>query len=141
MVFRLGGNEALDCVFVYSVNNDSGSYWHFVTAGLSDLYGDGRVLFPDYAIPDFAHPSGFGVELSLRVRKRAADTDKDIPSWPIQILHRIARYMFESGNRILPGDNIPWGESIDKRESLLNNFLTCEDHLLKPVCEFFIAFY
>ena len=44
MIFRLGGNEALDGIFVCVTR----SHWHFVTAGLSDLWGDGRVLFPIY---------------------------------------------------------------------------------------------
>ena len=36
-------------------------YFHFVTAGLSDLYGDGRVRFPKVD-----GLSGFGIELTIK---------------------------------------------------------------------------
>ena len=116
-------------MFVYSVNTNSGSYWHFITAGLSDLYGDRRVLYPNYE----GNQSGFGIELTMRVRKLPKETDKDIPSWPVFIFHRIARYIFESGNRIMSGDDVPWGEAVDKKHAILTNFLTASDHCLKPV--------
>ena len=117
----LGGNEALDCIFVY----ESDSYWHFITAGLSDLYGDGRVLYLEYE----DNQSGFGIELTMRVRKSGTD----VPQWPIFIFHKLARYIFESGNRIMPGDDFPWRAPIDQRDSILTNFLATSDELLKQV--------
>jgi suppressor of fused-like protein len=62
----LGGYEALDGIFVYSIpkSSQSPAYYHYITAGLSDLYGDGRVRFPV-----FENLSGFGIELTLKVEK------------------------------------------------------------------------
>ena len=42
-------------------SNRSLQYFHFVTIGLSDLYGDGRVRFPP-----FPGASGFGIELTMK---------------------------------------------------------------------------
>ena len=45
----------------------------------------------------------------------------------------MANYIFESGNRVRPGEDIPCGEPIDKQSSILTNFLTMDDTDLKPV--------
>ena len=46
-LFRLGGPDPLDFITVYSNNGDRSkgvpSHWHYISCGLSDLYGDGRV--------------------------------------------------------------------------------------------------
>ena len=60
-------------------------HYHFVTAGLSDLYADDRVRFPY-----FDGLSGFGIELTMKVIK----TDEAIPQWPVALLQRLARYIF-----------------------------------------------
>ena len=49
-----------------------------------------------------------------------------IPVWPTTILHKLARYIFESGNRILPGDNIPNHMPIENN-SFIRHFLAVED--------------
>lgn len=44
---RLGGPDPLDFLNIYRNPGDSGRglvpHWHYVTCGLSDLYGDNRV--------------------------------------------------------------------------------------------------
>lgn len=44
---RLGGPDPLDFINIYRNNGDKKrgipQHWHYVTCGLSDLYGDGRV--------------------------------------------------------------------------------------------------
>lgn len=42
---RLGGSECLDYISIYHNpgNESSSAHWHYVTFGLSDLHGDGRV--------------------------------------------------------------------------------------------------
>ena len=44
---RLGGPDPLDFINVYCNEGDAGNgipaHWHYVSCGLSDLYGDGRV--------------------------------------------------------------------------------------------------
>ena len=122
----MGGNEAIDFIYVYSINHpELGEYWHFITAGLSDLFGDGRVNFPIYEDHDL---SGFGIELSIMVRKQS----QHIPVWPPTILHKLARYIFESGNRILPGDNIPNNMPIENNSSL-RHFLAVDDLFVKQM--------
>jgi suppressor of fused-like protein len=122
----MGGNEAIDFIYVYSINHpELGEYWHFITAGLSDLFGDGRVNFPIYEDHDL---SGFGIELSIMVRKQS----QHIPVWPPTILHKLARYIFESGNRILPGDNIPNNMPIENNSSL-RHFLAVGDLFVKKM--------
>lgn len=121
----MGGFEALDGVFVYinpeNDETDEPSYFHFVTIGLSDLYGDGRVRFPT-----FAGCSGFGIELTIKVRKLSNSRDEPIPCWPINILQFLARYVFETGTRICAGDDIPLTDPI-MPGSRLNNLLTRKD--------------
>ena len=44
---RLGGPDPLDYISMYSNPGDSSNgilpHWHYITFGLSDLHGDGRV--------------------------------------------------------------------------------------------------
>ena len=46
-VFRLGGPDPLDYISMYSNPGDPSrgipAHWHYITFGLSDLHGDGRV--------------------------------------------------------------------------------------------------
>lgn len=47
MFFRLGGPDPLDYISMYSNEGDTKTgippHWHYVSFGLSDLHGDGRV--------------------------------------------------------------------------------------------------
>jgi len=118
----LGGYEALDGIFVHSIgkSGNTPAHYHFVTAGLSDLYADDRVRFPY-----FDGLSGFGIELTMKVIKT---DDSSIPQWPVALLQRLARYIFETGNRIVAGDDIPWGESVDLiSRTNLNNLIATQD--------------
>ena len=70
-------------------------------------------------------------------------TDETIPQWPVALLQRLARYIFgkdqiqnmsgrvlfsETGNRIVAGDDIPWGESVDLiSRTNLNNLIATQD--------------
>ena len=46
--------------------------------------------------PTFTGCSGFGIELTMKVRKMSNSRDEPIPCWPINILQFLARYVFES---------------------------------------------
>ena len=70
--------------------NDIFQHYHFVTAGLSDLYADDRVRFPY-----FDGLSGFGIELTMKVIKT---DESSIPQWPVALLQRLARYIFGKPN-------------------------------------------
>ena len=47
LVCRLGGPDPLDYISMYANSGDQEQgippHWHYVTFGLSDLHGDGRV--------------------------------------------------------------------------------------------------
>ena len=125
--FRLGGEDPLDGISVY--RSDEGvPHWHYVTYGFSDLYGDlddSRDIAPD-------KPSGYGFELTFRLA-RAAD-EQEPPSWPLNFLQNIARYVFRTGNVFAPGHwmtaNGPIAAGTD---SLLTEMGFVEDPQLAPV--------
>lgn len=82
--------EPLEMVRIY-VNQEQGGHWHYVSMGFSDLHGtspggeDGR--------------SGHGFELTVRVPRRDEDT---MPTWPIELMQYLARYVFATGNSLEP---------------------------------------
>ena len=43
-------------------------------------------------------PSGFGFELTFRLKKQAGETSP--PSWPAELLQSLARYVFQTGGYI-----------------------------------------
>lgn len=59
--------------------------------GLSDLHGDGRVH--DISGPESV--SGFGFELTFRLRREAEETAP--PTWPATLMQSLAKYVFQSG--------------------------------------------
>ena len=98
--YRLGGEDPLQGISVYRNKGDAGSkpHWHYLTYGFSDLYGDdddgdGE---SDEAGNSEDKRSGYGFELTFRL---AIDGDEPSPpSWPLNFLQNIARYVFKTGN-------------------------------------------
>ena len=75
--------------------------------GLSDLHGDGRV----HPRSDTNRTSGFGFELTFRlVRQRG---EKSPPTWPANVMQQLAKYVFTSGNILMPGDHVSWHAPLD----------------------------
>lgn len=108
------------------------AHWHYVTFGLSDLHGDGRVhIFEKTENPE--QRSGMGFELTFRlVRKPTINPttkqQEDLPPiWPANLLQQLARYVFQTGNRLCAGDNVPWKKSLDSSESNIRHMLIAED--------------
>ncbi|MGN8247324.1 suppressor of fused domain protein [Cellulomonas soli] len=65
---------------------DAGDHWHYVTYGLSELFG------PD---PDVApEVSGWGIELTMRVVR---GTDDAPPEWPFGMVAALAAQVRETG--------------------------------------------
>lgn len=62
--------------------------------GLSDLHGDGRV----HKISCPGLPSGFGFELTFRLKKSPDETAP--PTWPATLMQSLAKYVFTSGEYI-----------------------------------------
>lgn len=75
----------------------AGDHWHYVTYGLTQLFDD------DSSFPAQEGVSGFGFELTFRVARHAGT---DAPFWPVQMLQRLARYVFRSSNIFRPGDHM-----------------------------------
>ncbi|MBS5150163.1 MAG: suppressor of fused domain protein [Butyricicoccus pullicaecorum] len=115
--YRLGGDDPLDGISIY----DGGSFYHFVTYGLSELY-EKESNQPEY--------SGFGFELTLKVAKDGIRKREREQKNICGILQTIARMSFESGDIFMPDEYIYTGQTagIDADgTSQITGFLTMED--------------
>ena len=121
--YWLGGPDPLDYINMFSNpgSQDSDQHWHYVSCGLSDLHGDARV-HPPAPSPD--HPSGYGFELTFRLRREPGQNQP--PTWPAALLNSISKYVFESENKLVPGDHVNWGKPLDGAGSILKHLLVTE---------------
>ncbi|XP_055695516.1 suppressor of fused homolog [Lutzomyia longipalpis] len=132
--YWLGGNDVLDYITMYDNKGDPARnippHWHYVSFGLSDLHGDGRVHIPEPSA-DLEFRSGMGFELTFRLLK-TDDKNQRPPTWPANLLQDLARYVFTTGNRFCVGDNIPWPKkSLDNTDSKILHMLIAEDAQLR----------
>lgn len=89
--YTLGGPDPLDGISAWR-RTDPVPHWHFVTYGFSELYAKES---------DDPHVSGHGFELTFRlalVPSELADPHADPPTWALNYLQNLARYVFKSGN-------------------------------------------
>jgi suppressor of fused-like protein len=105
---------------------DSAPHWHYVSCGLTDLHGDARV-HPPATSPEA--PSGYGFELSFRLRREPNQNQP--PTWPAALLNSIAKYVFESENKLVAGDHINWSKPLDRGTSALRHLLVAKDPQLE----------
>ena len=130
MKYWHGGPDPLDFISMYpnpgSIEQGIPPHWHYVSFGLSDLYGDRRVH--ESSMPD--GPSGYGFELSFRLKK---DGELNPPTWPAALMQALARYVFQSENTLCMGDHIPWSTSLDGSESRIQHMLMAEDPQMPPI--------
>lgn len=63
--------------------------------GLSDLHGDGRV----HEVSGIDGISGFGFELTFKLKREPGETAP--PTWPATLMQSLAKYVFQSGMKIL----------------------------------------
>ena len=89
--------------------------------GLSDLHGDGR-LHPRTGP---GRPSGFGFELTFRLVKESTDTTP--PTWPANVMQQLAKYVFTSGNMLLPGDHVSWHTPLGNGSGRITQILMGRD--------------
>lgn len=127
-------NEPLDYIFIYanpgSPEEEVPEHWHYVSLGLSDLYGDSRV-HPIDPSASSERVSGMGFELTFRLKRHEEVTP---PSWPAQLLQQLAKYVFMSRNKFMPGDHIPWEKSLDGNEDTkIRHMLIALDCQLKKI--------
>ncbi|XP_022086688.1 suppressor of fused homolog [Acanthaster planci] len=129
--FWLGGPDPLDYISMYSnpglLERGIPPHWHYVSFGLSDLYGDGRVH--EFTGPDT--PSGFGFELTFRLKREPTETAP--PTWPAQLMQGLAKYVFQSDNTLCAGDHVSWHSPLDNSESRVQHMLMSEDAQLQPI--------
>ncbi|XP_070540904.1 suppressor of fused homolog [Ptychodera flava] len=129
--YWLGGPDPLDYISMYANPGDPARgilpHWHYVSFGLSDLHGDGRV----HEFTGGEGPSGFGFELTFRLKREATETAP--PTWPAELMQGLARYVFQSENVFCSGDHVSWHSPLDNSESRINHMLMAEDPQLPPI--------
>lgn len=121
--FWLGGPDPLDYISMYSNPGNPSlnvpPHWHYVSFGLSDLHGDGRVH-------EVSNRSGFGFEMTFRLKREEGETAP--PTWPAKLLQTLARYVFQSGNTLCAGDYASWHYALDNsQDSAIRHMLMSED--------------
>jgi len=127
--YWLGGPDPLDYISMYS--NDGNEelnippHWHYISFGLSDLHGDGRV----HALNGPDVPSGFGFELTFRLKREPEEQSP--PTWPAAVMQSLAKYVFQSNNTLCAGDHVSWHCSLDNSESRIQHMLMTEDPQLQ----------
>ncbi|KAI6652315.1 Suppressor of fused-like protein isoform X2 [Oopsacas minuta] len=133
--FWLGGPHPLDYVTIYHHEGKKGlcvSHWHYVSMGLSDLHGDGRVHDRRPSSSSSDELSGFGFELSFRLKVKIGGETP--PLWPVELLQSIASNIFSSRANFKPGDYITWNSPIDKSQScILTQLFIIEDPKLSEI--------
>ena len=100
--WSLGGPDPIRGISAYR-GTDPVPHWHYVTYGYSDLFGDQAEEAAERgeSVPEW---SGYGVEMSLRlVDPAAADPEAAAPTWVLNLLQNLARYVFRSGAVIRAG--------------------------------------
>ncbi|KAM6347886.1 suppressor of fused homolog isoform 6-T7 [Alca torda] len=102
-------------------------HWHYVSFGLSDLYGDNRV----HEFTGTDGPSGFGFELTFRLKRETGESAP--PTWPAELMQGLARYVFQSENTFCSGDHVSWHSPLDNSESRIQHMLLTEDPQMQPV--------
>ncbi|XP_058651303.1 suppressor of fused homolog isoform X2 [Onychostoma macrolepis] len=142
--YWLGGPDPLDYISMYRnlgcPGQDVPEHWHYVSLGLSDLYGDNRV----HEFTGQEGPSGFGFELTFRLKRETGETAP--PTWPAELMQGLARYVFQSvysplrrivcsatENTFCSGDHISWHSPLDNSESRIQHMLLTEDPQMQPV--------
>jgi hypothetical protein len=101
---------AQDGVWGISGYRDEGS-WLYVTYGLTDLFDLFKKPGPGEVDPDAVVWSGFGFELTMRVRS----DEPTPPLWPVELLSKLGKYVyqtkagFEHGQRLDPRGPITGG--------------------------------
>jgi suppressor of fused-like protein len=127
----MGGPDPLDFISMYDNPGDPSvgipPHWHYISFGLSDLYGDGRL----YKINGSGSPSGFGFELTFRLKK--GEDESSPPTWPASVMQSLSKYVFNSDNTLCPGDHVSWHSSLDKSDSRIQHMLMTEDPQLGTV--------
>lgn len=127
--YWLAGPDPLDYISMYAnpgiPHENIPPHWHYISFGLSDLHGDGRVH--DISGPESI--SGYGFELTFRLKRQPEETAP--PTWPATLMQSLAKYVFQSGNTLCAGDHVSWHCALDNSESRIQHMLMATDAQLK----------
>ncbi len=93
--YSLGGNDPIHGISVF-LRDEPVPHFHFVTYGFTDLFQK------ETDDPDV---SGFGFELTFRLAR--ATGEEQAPTWAVELLQNLGRYVFGTGNRFAAGQRIP----------------------------------
>lgn len=52
------------------------------------------------------------------------------PTWPANVMQQLAKYVFNSGNMLLPGDHVSWHAPLDSGNGRITQILMARDPLL-----------
>lgn len=121
--WKFGGNDPLEGISIY----DGGSFWHFVTYGLSELYekqSDNREV------------SGYGMEFTFKLKKDNYEDEEAEIKGICGILQSIARITFTKGELFKPYEYLYTGQTqgIDtKSQSNITGFITIPDNEIKSI--------
>jgi hypothetical protein len=91
---QLGGDQPLSGISIYR-RREPTPHYHYVTYGFSDLFGDGE---------PGSEFSGFGFELTFRLATN--DPASEPPTWPVDLLQNLAKYVFKTGNYFESGHHV-----------------------------------
>ena len=117
--YRLGGSDPLDGISIY----DGGEFYHFVTYGFSELYEKES---------ENEQYSGFGFELTLKLRKSCIRKREKEQKNICGILQTLAHMSYENGDIFAPEEYIYTGQTTGldaDGTSPLTGFLTMQDPL------------
>jgi len=92
-----GGPDPIDGISAYRSEAGGTPHLHFCTYGFSNLYYDEEAVGKDF--------SRFGFELTFRLRQDAGDDTQ--PTWAVNLMQNLARYVFSSGKWFEHGHWIP----------------------------------
>ena len=115
--WMFGGNDPLDGISVY----DGGTYWHFITYGLSELYEKES---------EDKEWSGYGMEFTLKLKKDHYENEDDEIRCICDILQSIARITFTQGELFNAYEYLYTGQTagIDSKGiSHITGFITIPD--------------
>lgn len=121
--YVMGGNDPLDGISVY----DGGSYWHFVSFGLTEIYEKEC---------ENKEISGYGYELTFKLKKENYEDEEAELKNICGILQMVARLVFRNGEVFNADEFIYTGQStgIDAfQKSNLTGFILIKDPTVESI--------
>src|SRR5690606_5975984 len=120
--YELGGPDPIRGISAYK-RIDPVPHWHFITYGFSELYDKES---------DNKDVSGWGFELTMRLKTDPGSEEP--PTWTLNFLQNLARYVFNSGNVFSNGDYLNANGAIAAgSESLIRSVAFIHDPELPPI--------